>query len=253
MSKRALLLTLSFLALLGGGCTSSSPQAEQPATPPAGEQPATPPPAESAPPPQAAAPATVRQSPPPGLTESTDPDRQRKSFAKGRPDPFKLISIIPEKAETEASVTPLPSPPAPVLVRPPSSPAQRSGRSSAQNPSTSTPSLRPPLSNPTVPTLKEPLPLFFGPPPLEATLAKQVVITGLVEVGDSPQIILKAPGEPTTRYVQPGQFISGGQVLVKRIDNRLGETPAVVLEENGIEVVRPVGAPAETRQGYTRG
>jgi hypothetical protein len=45
-----------------------------------------------------------------------------------------------------------------------------------------------------------------------------------------------------SQYVRAGQRIANGQVLVKRIDLR-GSDPVVVLEENGIEVFRPVGAP----------
>jgi hypothetical protein len=45
-----------------------------------------------------------------------------------------------------------------------------------------------------------------------------------------------------SQYVRAGQRLANGQVLVKRIDMR-GNDPTVVLEENGIEVSRPVGSP----------
>lgn len=45
-----------------------------------------------------------------------------------------------------------------------------------------------------------------------------------------------------SQYVRVGQRVSNGQVLIKRINMR-GSEPTVVLEENGIEVSRPVGAP----------
>jgi hypothetical protein len=37
-------------------------------------------------------------------------------------------------------------------------------------------------------------------------------------------------------------MISNGKVLVKRIDTN-AEPPIVVLQQNGVEVLRPVGAP----------
>jgi hypothetical protein len=74
---------------------------------------------------------------------------------------------------------------------------------------------------------------------------------GVIEIGGVTQIILRAPNEQFTRYVSPGQRISNGQVLVKRvervggIDNALRPTPVVVLEELGQEVYKEVGAGVE--------
>ncbi|MFN5863143.1 MAG: hypothetical protein ACK451_14420, partial [Pseudanabaena sp.] len=44
------------------------------------------------------------------------------------------------------------------------------------------------------------------------------------------------------RNVRAGQLISNGRVLVKRIDTN-SEPPIVVLQQNGVEVLRAVGAP----------
>lgn len=38
-----------------------------------------------------------------------------------------------------------------------------------------------------------------------------------------------------------GQRISGGKVLIKRIEMGAGSIPVVILEENGVEVARSVG------------
>lgn len=65
-------------------------------------------------------------------------------------------------------------------------------------------------------------------------------VTGVVQVGDSTYAIVNAPNEPTSRYVQAGQRLSNGQVLVRRIETG-GAEPRVVLEQYGIEVDRAVG------------
>jgi hypothetical protein len=72
-------------------------------------------------------------------------------------------------------------------------------------------------------------------------------VTGVAQVGNEMQAIVKAPNEPTSRYVRVGQRIANGQVLVKRIEMDGGVEPIVVLEENGVEVDRIVGAKAPTQ------
>ncbi|HEY9738789.1 MAG TPA: hypothetical protein V6D06_20990 [Trichocoleus sp.] len=76
-------------------------------------------------------------------------------------------------------------------------------------------------------------------------LASAVEVTGVVQVGGETYAIVRAPNEPTSRYVRVGQRVANGRVLVKRIQMRGGEEPVVILEENGIEVARAVGSPAE--------
>ncbi|WP_052128894.1 hypothetical protein [Neosynechococcus sphagnicola] len=74
------------------------------------------------------------------------------------------------------------------------------------------------------------------PPPPQPDLARAVEVTGVVQIGNTIQAILKAPNEPSSRYVRAGQRLSNGQVLVKRIILGMGGNPIVVLEEHGIEV-----------------
>jgi hypothetical protein len=75
----------------------------------------------------------------------------------------------------------------------------------------------------------------------EPTLARSVEVTGVVTAGGTTKAIVKAPNEPTGRYVEVGQRLSNGQVLVKRIEANAGSDPIVILEENGVEVARRVG------------
>jgi hypothetical protein len=97
------------------------------------------------------------------------------------------------------------------------------------------------------PTKKTILPLAPQP-----EMARAVVVTGIVLIGEVPQAIIKAPNEPTSRYVQPGQRLMNG-VLVKRIEMRQGSNPTVILEQYGIEVVKQVGEkPAEESKPVTK-
>ena len=139
------------------------------------------------------------------LKKATDPAARLKQIQAGRPDPF---------AGNPVAVTVS----LPKVIVPPS-----------------TPTILPSL--PSLP----PADLIVLPNP---TLAKAVVVTGIVQVGSSTQAIVKAPLEPSSRYVSPGQRIANGQVLVKRIEVR-GSEPVVILEELGIEVVKFIGSPAE--------
>lgn len=79
------------------------------------------------------------------------------------------------------------------------------------------------------------------PPPPSTDTAKAVEVTGVVVVGNDPRAIVVAPGDATSRYVGVGQRISGGKVLVKRIELGDGSEPTVILEENGVEVAKSVG------------
>jgi hypothetical protein len=67
-------------------------------------------------------------------------------------------------------------------------------------------------------------------------------VTGTVEIGGTVYAIIKAAGEESSRNVKAGQIISNGKVLVKRIDTN-SEPPIIVLQQNGVEVLRAVGAP----------
>jgi hypothetical protein len=58
---------------------------------------------------------------------------------------------------------------------------------------------------------------------------------GVVQIGNTPYAIVQAPNEPTSRYVRPGQRLSNGEVLVRRIEMNAPE-PVVVLEQVGVEV-----------------
>ncbi|MBD1917230.1 MULTISPECIES: hypothetical protein [Cyanophyceae] len=89
---------------------------------------------------------------------------------------------------------------------------------------------------PTTPPPLAPLPQLPKP-----ALAEAVLVTGVMTIGNENFAVVQTSAG--SQYVKAGQRVSNGQVLVKRIDMR-GSDPVVVLEENGIEVSRPVGAPS---------
>jgi hypothetical protein len=70
--------------------------------------------------------------------------------------------------------------------------------------------------------------------------ASAVLVSGIMEIGGNKFAIINAPGEPTSRSVAVGQTFVSGKVLFKRVDNISGAA-FVILEQNGVEVTRPVG------------
>jgi hypothetical protein len=190
----------------------------------------------------------------PGLLKSTDPAERAKQVQakinKTSKDPFSsLPPVISFRTPAGNEAKPM-------------DPEPNQGRGQAPSPSSNPPSNNPvprpsipnfprvasnppkPLPRPTVigrTPSKNPPKIAVLPPLPEPTLAKAVEVTGVVIVNGVPQAIVKAPNEATTRYVQAGQRLSNGQILVKRIEMNGGSDPVVILEQNGVEVARAVG------------
>ncbi|MBW4660461.1 MAG: hypothetical protein KME15_17450 [Drouetiella hepatica Uher 2000/2452] len=184
---------------------------------------------------------------PPDLISSTDPNQRVRQVQSSRSDPFALLPTSP----TVRLPPPLPT----VAVAPPSGAAANpfptvrqtspnrttssggSGGSSAvsrqSGGSSGSGALAP------IPTLV-PRATPILPPAPQPDLARAVMVTGVVQVGETLYAIVNAPNEPSSRYVQAGQRLSNGQILVRRIDAN-GAEPQVVFEQFGIEVVRAVG------------
>lgn len=168
-----------------------------------------------------------------GLLQSTNPDERVRQVQRGistGKDPF---SSVPPLVSFKVPIT---KPEGQVPV--PSSAPQPQTRTQPEP----TRSIAPP---PRIALKPEPKSAIRSLPPLpDPTLAKAVQVTGVIVVGGVPQAILQAPNEATSRYVQVGQRISNGQVLIKRIEMNSGSEPIVILEQNGVEVARAVGSPA---------
>jgi hypothetical protein len=71
--------------------------------------------------------------------------------------------------------------------------------------------------------------------------AMAVEISGVIEVGGRTQVIVKLPTESFSRYIEVGERVADGKVLVKRVEGQNSLSPTVVLEEVGVEVPRKIG------------
>jgi hypothetical protein len=71
--------------------------------------------------------------------------------------------------------------------------------------------------------------------------AMAVEISGVIEVAGRTQVIVKLPTESFSRYIEVGERVADGKVLVKRVEGQNSLSPTVVLEEVGIEVPRKIG------------
>lgn len=155
------------------------------------------------------------------LIPATNPDARVRSVTSGRQDPFSAINVRPqiEIEEDESATDNVQLPPR----------------------VTSTPTFEPPDDDD-----------FFESPPedefFEPTLAREVVVTGVVKVDGRDKIIVNAPEESSSRYVEVGQYISNGQILVKSIDFNNFPAPVVIFEQFGVEVAKEVGESADSEE-----
>ncbi|HEY9623449.1 MAG TPA: hypothetical protein V6C78_24035 [Crinalium sp.] len=229
--KLSFIVMSGLLALWLGGCGSepTTPVAESPSAAPAPATPASPAPNASAQPftqPTVAVSPTVVGDLPPDLISSTDPNQRLRSIQRNRPDPFALVPTTPViERSPQAEVQQQQSPPTPALA--PTGPVAVLPGSQPQSPGSLAP----------IPQL---VPNTTPPQPPRAELARAVQVTGVVQVGNTINAIVKAPNEPTSRYVRVGQYLSNGQILVKRIDVNRPE-PVVIFEQDGVEVIVAVG------------
>jgi hypothetical protein len=251
MKKSLSILSIAALALLITSCNQSQDSTSETTQQPQATQ--TPQPNASPSPKVAASeteqPASPQKTTPQnpesvvGLIPSTNPTERRQQIAQGRKDPFGFVPIQP-------TLKTIPTPP-----QSQTPPTTGSPQPSATNPPT-TNSPQPSAANPPSRSSRTPSGTQSQPQPVlppQPELAQGVAISGIIDIGGTPQIIVKAPGERSSRYVQVGDRLSNGQVLIKRIENYRSPAPVVVLEELGQEVFKEVGEgvaaeePAETK------
>jgi hypothetical protein len=215
----------------------------------------------------------------PGLLQSTDPDERARQVqagirSKGGFDPFaSLPPILTFKTPViagagsfdnkdgangkDGKVPAFPNLPQATEIRPiPQFPkiARGPGGGPPYGTTKLTP-VKPPIargpSSGSVPPAGSTPPALMPLPAIpEPTLARAVEVSGvIVTMNGLAQAIVKAPNEPTSRYVSAGQRLSNGQILVKRIEVNAGSDPTVILEQNGVEVSRSVGSKAAPTAG----
>lgn len=158
-----------------------------------------------------------------GLIEPTNSTVYTKKIDSGRSDPFaSLFSLPVEKVSIKQQKNPLSKVQAPVRKLPPPPPASM-----------------PPVKS-------------------EPNLVSGIAVQGVVTVGERSHAIVKLPNEKTSRYVSEGQNLSGKKVLVKKINISPDVEPVVILEQDGIEIVKSVGvestiAPIQTTSSTISG
>lgn len=151
-----------------------------------------------------------------GLIPATDPDVRVRSSVRGRNDPFSIVTLNPLIEIEEEKAKPL-----------------KRNTNRSQNPNRSQNQAN---RNDTDLDLPIPEEIF------EPTLAQDVVISGMFEANGRTRLIVQAPEESSSRYVEVGQYLSNGQVLVKSIDKNHFPSPMIILEQSGIEVAKTIGA-----------
>ena len=156
-----------------------------------------------------------------GLIPATDSDIRVRKSVRGRQDPFSVVTLVP-KIEIEEQEEP-------------SQPVNnRNNRTNRTNRTQNRVSQR--ATNNRLPS-----------PPVRTNpqLAQEVVISGLYESNGRTKLIVKAPQEDNSRYVEVGQYLSNGQILVKSIDRNHFPTPMIILEQSGVEVPKTIGETPE--------
>ena len=265
---------LGMLAITISGCPSDTQQSINP-TPSPSVVVQTPPPAK---PPLVAVNPTSAAYLAPGLIQPTNANQRTKQVAKGNRDPFAALFLPVPVAPVSAGYSPNAPSQAPQMATPTASnrtnrtPASSSPGSvtiNVNNPRTAANSRRganprtaansrrgtnPGISRNTRGTSIQNTPFSpsttlpnnnleptLSPAPPETTLANGVTVMGVIQIGEQAQAIVQVPNEATSRYVQVGQRLSNGQVLVKRIELNAGAEPLVILEQYGVEVSKAVG------------
>jgi uncharacterized membrane protein len=179
---------------------------------------------------------------PPDLLPPVNVPERVSQTVGSQDDPFSQTPVLPAK-ETALPAEPA-QPKKNVASQPkrvsPKTQAQASAKKSPQVETTqSTQNTNTTTSNPSAPGKTS-----VKPAPPSTDLANAVVVSGIVQVQGRVSAIVIAPNEPTTRTVGVGDSLSGGQVRVKQIV--LQGDPVVILEQNGVQVTKPVSGSVAT-------
>ncbi|PSB44116.1 hypothetical protein C7B80_21825 [Cyanosarcina cf. burmensis CCALA 770] len=139
------------------------------------------------------------------LVEPTNPAQRTPQVQKGRVDPFAPLYSDEQTGQVNPAPQPLPPKPAP-----------------------------PQLELPPPPTAEV---------RQAAQYASRIILKGASEAEDGRSALVQLPGEPSPRFVDEGEIVKVGQGEVRfaRIEDVDSSSPRIVLEENGVEVVRALG------------
>lgn len=234
MNKVLWVTSLGVAALVSTSCgndraanNSSSPAksvAQAPA--PAFDKPTTP-----------AASASLPTVPVQGMIQTTNSQARLSQISTtGRRDPFSAILPAPIQLPPQKT------------AQSPVKQTQASAKQAVRNPVRVMPQtiVRAPNLPSLSPTAMPPLSIAQTPitiaPISRTSLADAVQITGVVQIGGRAVAIIQSPQEGTARYVKPGDYVANGSVLLKRIIISKNGEPTIVLQQNGVEVMKSVGS-----------
>lgn len=149
----------------------------------------------------------------------------------GRANPFSAVATRPTRITA--------APPPPVEPTPQQSPiegtripsAPISAQPVAPLPAPQSPAI--PAAVPVVAPAPAPAPV---PPP---SLASQLRISGIVQIGNQYQVLIELPNESFSRSFRVGEMVNG-RVRLARIDAAPNREPWVVLVEDGVETIKTV-------------
>ena len=174
-----------------------------------------------------------------GMIQTTNSQARLSQISTtGRRDPFS--AILPASIQLPVQKT----------TQSPINPTQASAKQAARKlPVRVTPQtiaqtrkplfLRPIAALPPLPIAQTPMTIA---PISRTSLADAVQITGVVQIGGRAVAIIQSPQEGTARYVKPGDYVANGSVLLKRIIISKNGEPTIVLQQNGVEVMKSVGS-----------
>jgi hypothetical protein len=168
------------------------------------------------------------------LIPSTNADQRVQAIQTERSDPFSQVPTAPsvQIEITSEAPSPEPSPAVSASTNQPTG-GQSTAANGGGNGSGGLIPLPPPAPRSSA------APVAAAPP--QPSLAQAVQVLGVMQIGEVPYAIVNAPNEPSSRYVREGERLANGQVMVRRIDLSSAE-PAVVFEEDGMEVITSVGS-----------
>ena len=172
-----------------------------------------------------------------GLIPATNPDIRARTTVRGRQDPFSVVNLTPRIEIKEQEKT---------------KQAKNSNQNQNNNDLSSNANFNEGSNQNNNGSINEDNSSNFTPQaPPDSTLAESVIVSGLYQGNGGAKLIVKAPEEDTSRYVEVGQYLSNGQILVKSIDFNYSPTPRVILEQSGVEVTKEIGeSPENSGGGY---
>ncbi|NDJ16046.1 hypothetical protein [Myxacorys almedinensis] len=164
--------------------------------------------------PRMAAQLLAKPTPPQKLTQSQPQPKAQSSTSASFPLPKVQVNAVPGGVPNSVQTAILPAP-APITALPPLAIAATASAS--------------------VNALPNSVPVTL------TALAETVTITGVLQVGGKLTAIVQEP-DASPRYVQSGDYLANGQVLLKRITMSRSGEPTIILQQNGKDVIKSLGA-----------